>query len=786
MKANTSFWAWFDTIKPFLGRRVDCYEQMFRYLDDLNRSVCIVETGCMRRDPMKPESWIGDGCSTMMFDKYVQDRGGDVYSVDISEEYVNVCRELVSERTHVHLGDSVHHLADLVATGIKPDLVYLDSLDRMVVEPFGTALHCAKEFDAIRPAFSDETLLVIDDTPATFIKGKTPTIETTGKGAFVRVYAKHVGAETMFCGWQVGWTHLVGVRRESKYEPLLYGYKDRCVDLDGDITRLVERARKHIEKDQAADAEDIYRAVLVATKTPQSGLQRVAHGEACAFYARIASAVGMYGTACDWYRDAIVADPRFVDYRLEIVRKGHIPMMNFHLAKQEMKRCILLETENPDCWRLMGDVEVSLCNAKGALEAYTKQCELLPDDPHAMLDLCVVALDLADYDTCRALADKIMQTDRRPDGLHVLAMIANREGRHEDAIKLFDEALDADCNNIVITHWNKSLSLLALGRYKDGWAEHEWRKDEPRNPALSLPFQRFTRPLYEGQDPEVLEEDGKTRKAILLVHAEAGMGDNIVFSRFLREFVAKGFAVRYESHVEMRDLIARSFPDVEVVSRAPDYPGAIGLHNFDYHLPLGSLPHVLGTDYDTVPAYESYLKPDPVLVSAYRDKLGGRRAVGICWSSGIRDYGIWIQEYGKRKSMHFDMVAPLVAAIEGSGMLAVNLQVGPERAQHQGRVFEALPEKPTWDDTAALMANLDIIITVDTGVVHLAGALGRPTWLMMQQDGASFHFMTERPGAPWNEASPWYPSVRIFRQSKPGDWGGVIARVARELAVVAS
>ncbi len=262
------------------------------------------------------------------------------------------------------------------------------------------------------------------------------------------------------------------------------------------------------------------------------------------------------------------------------------------------------------------------------------------------------------------------------------------------------------------------------------------------------------------------------------------MGDNFIYSRFLKDFVAKGFVVRYEAPSYMSALIQRSFPDVEVFDRAPDYPGSIGVHNFDYHLPLGSLPYTLGTDYDTVPAYTSYLVPDSDLVAKYRKivraKPGGDR-VGFCWSSGIRDFGIWIAEYGRRKSMHFDDMDTVAASVTAAVGLAVNLQVGPERAQHGGRVFEALPEKPSWDDTAALIANLDLVITVDTAVAHLAGALGKPTWLVMQQDGASFHFMSERPGAPWNEASPWYPSVRIFRQDKPGDWSGVIQRVNKEL-----
>ncbi len=784
MKSDVPFWAWFDTVTPFLANRLEGYEKMFKHLDELKRPVTIIETGCMRRDPLDPAAWTGDGCSTMLFDRYVQHSGGKVYSVDINAEHVAGCREIVSDMVDVHLGDSVARLAELVATGVKPDLVYLDSFDRIAGEPFETALHTAKEFEAIKPALTDETLVVIDDTLSVFVPGTVmPTLEVNGKGAFVWQYAKSVGAETLFAGNQVGWTHMVGARHSAgEYDEKLWGRSNEV--LDEDIRKLVERARAAVETKRNADADAAYRAVMMATKPPKSGLQRVARGEACAFYGRLAAAVGMYGTACDWYRDAIIADPRCVEYRLELVQKGHAPMLNFQLAKQEAQRCTLLEPDNAEAWRTLGETEMSLCDARESRKCFERQLEILPDDSFAMLDLCVLTLDMADYETTKRLADKILFTDRRADGIHVLAMIANREGRHEDAIKLFDEALQAGCNNKVITHWNKSLSLLALGRYREGWIEQEWRKEELRNPALSLSFQRFVRPLYEGQPAEVEEADGTRRKAILLIHAEAGMGDNIIYSRFLRDFVAKGFDVRYEGHPDMCPLIQRSFPEVEVVERAPDYPGSVGIKNFDYHLPLGSLPYTLGTDYDTVPAYDSYLTPDAELVVKYGDALkdGREPRVGFCWSSGIREYGLWIAEYGRRKSMHFDTMGPVVDAAKAAGALAVNLQVGPERMQHGGRVFEALPAKPNWDDTAALIANLDLIVTVDTAVAHLAGALGKPTWLVMQQDGASFHFMTERPGALWNEASPWYPSVRIFRQNKPGDWSGVIERVAGEVS----
>jgi tetratricopeptide (TPR) repeat protein len=748
-----SFWDWFNAdIKPHLGNRTETFTKIFEYLDSLNKPVLIVETGCVRKEG----NLRGDGQSTVLFDHYVRDRGGEVWSVDIDPVHTALARTLVSDRVKIHTGDSVEHLRRLTAVGTSPDFVYLDSLDFMEQDPFRTALHCANEFFAIRPALRPDTLVVCDDTPSTFIKGVIPHIELMGKGMFVGEHARAVGADMLFNSWQTGWTRMTGSAERTT---------------DQEVDALIGRARAHVEASLTDAAERCYRAVLYKTRPPKSGVDRVARGEACAFYARLAASVGNYGTAGDWYLEAIMADPRAVDYRLELVTKAYRPQLNWQLAQQECQRATEIEPDNANAWRITGDVAVAMCDPEKAAQAYDKEMELLPDDPHAMLDRCVIALDQADYGLVRKLADQVLKTDRKADGMHVIAMIANRTGQHEEAIKLFDEAIAAGCNNQATAHWNKSLSLHAIGRYKEGWEEHEWRRKETNNPALSICFQRFTRPLWSHEPPP----------ALLHIHAEAGAGDNICYSRFLSEFVRRGYQVRYETHEALISLAQRSFPEIEVVKRAPDYPGAVGIKNFDYHIPIGTIPYLLKTDIDTVPWSGPYLKPDPQRVDFYRQTLSDRK-IGLCWSSGIREYGIWLMEYGKRKSMHFDQIKPIVEAI-GIGK-AVSLQTGPERIQNDGSVIDVLPVNPDFDDTAAVIANLDLVITVDTAVAHLAGAMGKPVWVMMQRDGASFHFMTWHKGSPWNEKSPWYPSARLFRQHKfnrPHFWDEVVADIVAEL-----
>jgi hypothetical protein len=253
--------------------------------------------------------------------------------------------------------------------------------------------------------------------------------------------------------------------------------------------------------------------------------------------------------------------------------------------------------------------------------------------------------------------------------------------------------------------------------------------------------------------------------------------------RYLRLMHDQGYKVHYEAGSGMRELIAASFPEIEVFARAPDYPGSLGLKEFDYHLPIGELPHVYKTDIDSVPWFGPYIKADPTLVEKYRSRFAMRfpRKIGVCWSAGIRE-GIFLKQYGMSKSVRFDDLYPLFKAIDAE---FYSLQVGPEREDLDfAVVHDPLPAKPSWAETAALVENLDLVITVDTAVAHLAGAMGKPVWVINRKDGMSWHFMCWQPGFAWNDRSPWYPSARVFRQrefDQPHYWRDVINDISDEL-----
>ncbi len=765
---NENFWAWFDAeARPHLTGRAATFAKMFGHLDGFGGRVTIVETGCARRDPSVAESWALDGCSTVLFDRYVRARadGSRIYSVDLDSAAVAACR-LAAPGATVDHGDSVEFLSDMARAGAKVELLYLDSMDFVPHDPLPSAIHHHAELVAAMPMVGPRTLVVVDDSPVTLDENQHA--EVGGKGFIVARHMAMCGADFAFCSYQTGWTGVGPARKKE----------------EDDLSSLVHRARAHVEADDAVAAEALYRLILGLTTPPRSGLARVAHGEACAFYAKMALSRQRLGAAADWYREALQADPMATDYRLELTTKCFLPMGNLKGALLEAERATRLAPDYPATWHVLGGVQHELNDAEKCVAAYDRQLDVAPDDLDALLDRATIALDLADYGKVRELCGKVLHTERQADAVHCLAMVEYREHRHEEAVEMYDSAIRLGCRDAPIAHWNKSLALHAIGRYREGWVEHEHREHNRGNPALYLPMRRFTLPRWGGEPPTM----PGGRRTSLHVHYEAGAGDNLCLVRYLGVLVERGYDVRYECAPEMVDLVRGSMPAVKVFEKAKDYPGALGIEPFDYHVPIGSLPAVLGTDIDTVPWSGPYLRADPVLAEKFRAQLGeyaGTRKIGLCWSSGIRE-GIWMREYGMRKSMHFDQLAvPIMNDAMAQLGCFVSLQVGPERAQHGGLLFDPLPARPTWAETAALIECLDLVVTVDTGLAHLAGAMGKPTWLMCQRDACSWHFMCWRPGAPWNEASPWYPSTRLFRQREfdsPHRWADVVADVARELA----
>lgn len=507
----------------------------------------------------------------------------------------------------------------------------------------------------------------------------------------------------------------------------------------------------------------------LVTVKPETEQEKKAKAYACACMAEQLFARRKVGTAIDFWQEAVENDPMNASYRRAFTARGLMPAGMNQQSLNEATRAMNLDPDNPESWRLIGLVQMSLYNVPKAIEAFEKLMEIDPDNPVSYLDRVDIALETGDWETADKLTKKILEIGgpQRGNAIHQRGLLAFRQGRPEEALKIWDEALEAGCDHPEVVAWNQSVALLAIGRYRDGWRRHEARCYQTRDVSMSIATHRCMMERLFNNEPPPLK---------LHVHQEMGFGDTFAMVRYLPMLVEKGYQVQLEVMEPLLELMRDSFPGIEVMKRAPLFPYLLGVPEFDYHIPALSLPRLFGTDTNTVPWRGPYLKANPQRVEKY--KLTGP-SIGIAWSSGIRhEQGIWLNHYGKRKSMSYDTFSPIIDAYKHCTF--VSLQVGPEREQQDKRVIDLLPKEPSWSETAALIENLDLVITVDTGLAHLVGAMGKPVWILLHTEG-SWHWMMERPNVSWNDTSPWYPTARLFRSKNPNEWGPVVNRVASEL-----
>ena len=324
--------------------------------------------------------------------------------------------------------------------------------------------------------------------------------------------------------------------------------------------------------------------------------------------------------------------------------------------------------------------------------------------------------------------------------------------RNREAIADFERVLASDRNN-ADAHHNTGLALLMLGDYRLGFPKYEWRWQRTGMP----PRRNFGRPLWLGEFPPA-------RRTILL-HAEQGLGDSIQFVRYAPLLARLGATVVLEAPRELISLFSRIRGVAQVVARGEALPA------FDMHCPLGSLPLALATELSSIPADIPYLEPDPERLAGWRARLSGVPSprIAITWEGNVN------HPNDRNRSIGFGQLAPFWLT-EASFVSIQREPTAEDAAAMAGipRLLHLGSELDDFDDTAAVLSLVDLAITVDTSVAHLAGALGRPTWLLVPF-APDWRWMLDR------EDSPWYPTARLFRQPAPGDWASVIGAARAEL-----
>ena len=329
-----------------------------------------------------------------------------------------------------------------------------------------------------------------------------------------------------------------------------------------------------------------------------------------------------------------------------------------------------------------------------------------------------------------------------------LGMCLRESGRLDEALKLYELKLPTLPAVDVNTHY--AHALLTAGKLREGFEQYEFRWLHA--PLLAL-RPSFRKPAWAGQD---------LRGRTILLRTEQGIGDVIQFIRYAPHVKALGATVLLQVRPGVGDL-ARCFPGIDRILKADEpYP------EFDFYAHLMSLPRIFGTELASVPAAIPYLHAEPARRARWADRLGAASAfrVGLFWAGDanhLRD---------RYRSVALSALAPL-AEVEGVQFYA--LQVGDAALQSANppagmRMADLGSELEDFADTAAVIDQMDLVISVDTSVAHLAGALGKPVWMLVGLP-AEWRWMTER------EDTPWYPTMRLFRQRRHGDWSEVITRV---------
>lgn len=363
-------------------------------------------------------------------------------------------------------------------------------------------------------------------------------------------------------------------------------------------------------------------------------------------------------------------------------------------------------------------------------------------------------------------------------------MALQAQGRPAEAIDAYNQVLKVIPDSAE-THFNHSISLLLTGNFEEGWDEYEWRFRSSGKKIDTRPEKSFIR--WDGASFNMKR---------ILVNDEQGIGDTLQFIRYLPMLKERGGTVIFETSKPLKSLLEKFAGIDELVEPSRD---GMPQMEFDLYVPLMSLPGIFKTTLENIPDRIPYLFPSSKKIKLWQDRINKHTFnVGIVWAgnptanyekaglSGLEHVNFtWAgnpsNKIAASRSNRLEYFAPL-AEIEGVQLYG--LQKGEAAGQAEAlsdsiNVFNLGEEFEDFSDTAGVIENLDVIITVDTSVAHLAGAMGKPVWVLIPYV-PDWRWMLDR------EDSPWYPTMRLFRQQRKGDWNHVFERVANELGAMVS
>jgi len=469
------------------------------------------------------------------------------------------------------------------------------------------------------------------------------------------------------------------------------------------------------------------------------------------------SMLGRHEQALASYDNALTLKPDHPDAHVN--RGNALSELNRNdEAVVSYRKAIALRPDLIDAHSNLGVALNALALHEEALASHDKALALRPNYASAHNNRAAVLYELKRHAESLASADKAIALNPSYAEAHSNRGNALKElNRHEEALASYDKALALSPKDSV--HQNRSLLLLLLGRFEDGFREYEYRK----RGLIQQRFLAFPERLWLGEGSIA----GKT----LLVYQDFLIGDVLQFCRYAKVAESHGAKVILLVQKSLHRLLQQLSPTIDLLLEDEAMP------DFDFHCPLMSMPLAFKTTLETIPSTVPYLRAEDERVRRWREKLGAEGfKIGICWEGSTLAYAASLERScGLTEFLNIAKIpsARLISLQKSSGAAQqLDLPAGM-KVESLGEEFDAGPD--AFLDAAAVMESLDLVVSVDTSIAHLAGALARPTFVVLK-------YMPDWRWLLGRDDSPWYPTMRLFRQRRAGDWASAFAQVENQLS----